>query len=280
MERMQERERAFGDQLPAHTHLVNNGVKEPDHQLGAFTFRTTRLPQTDAEDQAVEVSKPEVLNKARESMVTEQMLPAGVTSPRILDAFMRVPRDQFIPKLHHSVLAYADASIPIGKGRYVMEPSALGALMQEAYLQPNHRVLDVACNTGYATAVLSKLVGHVTGVESYAELASEARANLQQLGINNADIVTCNFNDLAKTANEEFDVVLINGAVHEVPEAFVRLLREDGMIITIKRVYQYLARAAVYRKIDGRLYHRTLSGVSRLTVPLLPEFTDPKQFEF
>ena len=49
MERMLERERAFGEQQPARTHLVNNGAKESDHQNGDFSFRTTRLPQRDVQ---------------------------------------------------------------------------------------------------------------------------------------------------------------------------------------------------------------------------------------
>ena len=197
---------------------------------------------------------------------------------------MRLCRCQeipFIPKLRHSVLAYADATIPISKGRYVMEASALGLLMQEAHLQPEHRVLDVACGTGYAAAVLSKLTHHVVGVESDAELAAEARNNMQQLAIPNVDIVTCNLTELPKTANEDFNVILVNGAVHDIPDGLCQVAvrgRDDYHDQACLSVS--CPRSTVYRKIDGKLYHRTLCEISRPTVPLLPEFTDPKQFEF
>ncbi len=283
MERIDEPGRAFGKYASARATSQNDiivpRVKKTDRQDGEFTFRSSRPLEIAQETLTAGESKAEILKKARESMVMEQMLPGGVTAPRILDAFMQVPRDLFIPALKNSALAYADATIPIGAGRFIIEPRALGALMQEAYIQPTHRIFDIACGTGYATAVFSKLAEQVTGVESDAELARQARANMEQLAIDNVSIISCNFADLPKTVHDEFDVILINGAVHDVPESFARLLSEDGILLTIKRVYQYLARPSVYRKMDGKLYHRALGELSRPEVPLLPEFTNARQFD-
>src|ERR1700721_1328189 len=89
---------------------------------------------------------------ARNHMVDSQIRPNRVTDPRILSAMRRLPRERFLPPAAVA-LAYADEDVPLGGGRFLMEPMVLARLLQAAALRDNERVLVVGAGTGYAAAV-------------------------------------------------------------------------------------------------------------------------------
>ena len=79
-------------------------------------------------------------------------------------------------------LAYLDNDIAIAKGRALLKPMVLAKLIQAARVGPGDRVLDVACGTGYSSAVLARLAGSVVALEEDAELALQAKAALAAVG--------------------------------------------------------------------------------------------------
>ena len=57
-----------------------------------------------------------------------------------------IPRERFVPEAKRAV-AYVDEDIPIGSGRYIMEPMVLGRLLEAAAVQPGDVALVVGCGT-------------------------------------------------------------------------------------------------------------------------------------
>ena len=57
---------------------------------------------------------------------------------RLLEAFLAVPRERFVPE-HLRGIAYIDEDIPLGGGRYLIEPMVLGRLLQLAAIAPGER---------------------------------------------------------------------------------------------------------------------------------------------
>jgi len=109
----------------------------------------------------------------RANMVAAQLRPNDVTDARIRAAMATIPRERFVPPPLRDV-AYMESSIPLKEGRVLLDPRALGKLLQLAEIGPDDVALDVGCGTGYSSAVLSLLAGRVLALEENEELASFA----------------------------------------------------------------------------------------------------------
>ena len=96
--------------------------------------------------------------QARRMMVEGQIRPNDVTDLRVLAAFDDMARERYVPERWQAI-AYLDRDVPVEKaGRCVLKPVVLAKLIQAAEIGEGDRVLDVGCTTGYASAVLAKLV--------------------------------------------------------------------------------------------------------------------------
>src|SRR5436309_12371458 len=93
---------------------------------------------------------------ARVNMVESQLRPNKVTDERLIAAFMRIRRELFVPeRLRH--VAYLDDNLPLGGGRYLMQPMVAARLLQAAMVEPTDSALVVGAGVGYEAALLSQL---------------------------------------------------------------------------------------------------------------------------
>jgi protein-L-isoaspartate(D-aspartate) O-methyltransferase len=178
-------------------------------------------------------SYPDVFTEARENMVNSQIRPNKVSDPRILSAMRHIPREVFLPAAVLS-LAYVDEDIPLGNGRYMMEPMVLARLLQGAQLQENERVLVVGAGPGYGAAVMAACGCRVTALEEDDSLIALARAILPA----QAPGVTLVTGPLSAgwPANAPYDVIVIEGAVPAIPSALVgQLQQETGRLLAVLR---------------------------------------------
>ena len=168
---------------------------------------------------------------ARIRMVDSQIRPNKVTDPRILHAMRTLPREQFLPQ-PLTPLAYADEDVPLGGGRVLMEPMVLARLLQAAAPLPGEVALVVAAGTGYGAAVLAACGPRVTALEEDAALVERARATLAE----QAPGVAVVSGPLAQgwAASGPYDLILIEGAVREIPAAIAQQLRmERGRLVGV-----------------------------------------------
>src|ERR1700739_4740162 len=126
---------------------------------------------------------------ARRNMIDGQLRPNRVTNTQLLTAISDLPREQFLPAGLASV-AYADDDVPLGNGRYLMEPMILARLLQTLQPQPQDKALVVASGAGYGTALLARLVKSVVALEANTALAGSAEQTIKALGIANVRHVT------------------------------------------------------------------------------------------
>jgi protein-L-isoaspartate(D-aspartate) O-methyltransferase len=166
---------------------------------------------------------------ARKCMVDSQIRPNRVTDPRILSAMRRLPRERFLPA-NVASLAYADEDVPVGNGRFMLEPMVLARLLQAANLRDNERVLVVGAGTGYAAAVLAACGCRVTALEEDTGLLAIAQSVLPV----EAPGVTLVAGHLAAgwPAQAPYDLILIEGAVAHIPPALAaQTHQETGRIL-------------------------------------------------
>src|SRR3712207_4374144 len=151
---------------------------------------------------------------ARVNMVEGQIRPNKVTDERLLEALLKLPRERFAPGPLRAV-AYIDDDLPLGNGRFLIEPMVLARLLQEAQIGPRDRVLDIGCASGYSTALIAGLAGFVVSLESDPGLAAHARQALAEMGLRNATLVEAPL-DRGYAAEAPYDVILISGSVVEI----------------------------------------------------------------
>jgi protein-L-isoaspartate(D-aspartate) O-methyltransferase len=211
---------------------------------------------------------------ARQNMINSQLRPNRLTDDRVADAIEKVSREIFVPEDKRGV-AYMDEDIHLGNGRYIMEPITFAKLVQVAQLSENDVVLDVACTTGYSTAVLSYLANTIVGVEENDELASQAQDNLTQSEIANADVLVASHAG-GYPDQSPYSVIFIQGAVSEVPKSLLNQLGEGGRLLAVVRNGQ-VGQAHIYRSLRGRIADQVLFDAS---VPVLPGFEPADNFEF
>ena len=168
---------------------------------------------------------------ARLNMVEGQLRTNKVTDAAVLSAFLDVPRERFVqPPLRG--IAYVDDDISLGGGRVMIEPMVLARLLQFAAIRSGDRVLEIGGATGYATALLARIAGVVTALESDPSLAARARAMLKELDCVSAVVVE---GALAEgwRSNAPYDVILLNGAVSIIPQAIGEQLAEGGRLVCV-----------------------------------------------
>jgi protein-L-isoaspartate(D-aspartate) O-methyltransferase len=202
---------------------------------------------------------------ARYNMVESQLRPNKVTDQRLVDAFLAVPRDQFVPSALRGV-AYVDKAIAVGNGRYLLEPMVLGRMLQEARITANDLVLDVGTATGYSAAIIGSVAATVVAVESDVALAAQADQAMQTLGVDNAAVVQ---GDLAAGWAKQgpYNVIVIEGAVAAVPQALLDQLAEGGRLVTVLLPESGVSVARLYQKIEGQISSRTLFDASASLLP-------------
>jgi protein-L-isoaspartate(D-aspartate) O-methyltransferase len=162
--------------------------------------------------------------EARNRMVDSQVRPNKVTDPRIIGAMRRLPRERFLsPGL--ASLAYADEDVPLGRGRVLLEPMVIARLVQLTAVNEGERVLVVAAGPGYGSALLASCGARVTALEDDAALLALARSALAEF----APGVSLVSGPLAAgwPAGAPYDVILIEGAVGDIPPMIGEQLRTD-----------------------------------------------------
>jgi protein-L-isoaspartate(D-aspartate) O-methyltransferase len=213
---------------------------------------------------------------ARQNMVEGQIRPNKVTDQLVLQAMETIPRELFVPK-HLRGISYTDEDISLDNGRWLMEPVVLARMLQAADVEENDVALEIGCGTGYATAVLSRMASTVVAVEPDSEFSARATATLSELGIDNAAVID---GDLTTGCPEQgpYDVILISGAVEEVPQALLDQLAEGGRLVAVVRAAGApFGTAMRFARVGGHVGERPLFDAN---IPSFPGFAKPPQFTF
>ena len=123
----------------------------------------------------------------RRVMVETQLVPRGIRHPAVLRAMGAVPRERFVPA-PDAPDAYEDSPLPIAEAQTISQPYVVALMLEAIEPEPTDRVLEVGTGSGYATAVLARIVAEVYTIERIPALAREARARLDQLGYSNVHL--------------------------------------------------------------------------------------------
>lgn len=171
------------------------------------------------------------MEQARFNMIEQQIRPCEVLEGRILELLKHVRREHYVPRDMRE-LAFADMEIPLGCGASMWQPKLEARTVQELHLTRTDRVLEVGTGSGYLTALLSALAGHVTSVEIVPQLSDAAKQNLSAT---HHDNITLEIGDASHGwgAGTSYDVIVLTGSTPVLPAAFQNSLKVGGRLFAI-----------------------------------------------
>lgn len=188
---------------------------------------------------------------ARRAMIDSQLRTSGVNEEFALARMLAVPREDFLPA-DKGPQAYIDRAVALGDGGHLAAPLFYGKLLLEAAPTRADRVLVVEGGTGYLAELLRPLVAEIAVIS-----AADAAAGKPAPGA-------------------PFSLIVIDGAVEQVPDALAAQLGDDGRIAA-GLVLRQVTRLGSGRKIDGRV---VLRPIEDLGIPVLHAFDAPKGWSF
>lgn len=211
---------------------------------------------------------------ARTAMVDCQIRPSDVTKYPIIQAFLTTPREAYVP-LNSRPVAYAGEHIALDDGRVMLDARTFAKMLDAVNVQPNELVLDLGCGLGYSTAILATMAEAVVAVESNAQMAAEASATLSEQSVDNA-LVTTGALTKGNAKNGPYDVIILQGAIDEIPNALTDQLKDGGRICAIFRDSAY-GDCRIGYKSHQKLSWRTAFNAS---APVIDGFESKPEFKF
>lgn len=161
--------------------------------------------------------------------LVETLRGAGITDLAVLRAIEMTPRHAFVPSgVQHR--AYEDASLPIGSGQTISQPSIHARYLQLLGLKGRERVLEVGTGSGYQTVLLSHLADQVFTIERMGPLLERAKGILRELEVRNVSTLlgdgTLGWRDYAP-----YDAILVSAGGPTIPTPLLEQLAEGGRML-------------------------------------------------
>ena len=187
---------------------------------------------------------------ARRAMIDSQLRVSGVNDAGVLAAIGKVAREDFVP-VEARGYAYIDRAIPLGQGRALPAPLVHGMILSEALPRRGERVLVVTAGSTYLAALVEAMGALVDSVDA----AAVAKP---------------------KRGEAPYDLVLIDGAIEQLPGAVADALTDGGRVVA-GLVLRGVTRLASGRKLGGAVQ---LVPLAEVGMPVLGEFARAKSWSF
>ncbi|RRI06501.1 protein-L-isoaspartate(D-aspartate) O-methyltransferase [Mesorhizobium tamadayense] len=169
------------------------------------------------------------LSRERNRMVDVHISRRGIHDREILQAMREVPREAFVDPGFEE-FAYEDGPLPIADGQTISQPYIVALMIEMAEVRPGDHVLEVGTGSGYAAAVMSRIVEHVYTIERHPGLAETARRRFDKLGYRNIEVRT---GDGTKGWPEAapFDAIIVAAGGPGAPAALQEQLDVGGRLV-------------------------------------------------
>jgi protein-L-isoaspartate(D-aspartate) O-methyltransferase len=210
---------------------------------------------------------------ARHNMVEQQVRPWDVLDSRVLEALSSVPREQFVPAAHRA-LAFADVGLPLGHGEVMMKPVIEGRVLQAVAPARTESVLEIGTGSGFLTACLARLAASVHSIEQHADLADAARERLLAAHVANASVETAEAVN-AFEPKQQYDVIVVTGAVFALPQRWRAWVRPGGRLLAIVGASPAQRATLFTLAADGQW---TEDGLFETDLPYLSHAAPPQRF--
>src|ERR1700755_2380977 len=163
-------------------------------------------------------------HKGLRKKLVDQLRLKGITSERVLQAILEIPRHFFIDSAFDKI-AYEDRAFPIGEGQTISQPYTVAYQTQLLEIKPYDKILEIGTGSAYQATVLAEMGARVFTIERQKTLY-----DIQQRGYifrNKYPGLRFFYGDGFEglTSFAPFDKVLIPAAAPFVPVKLIEQMR-------------------------------------------------------
>lgn len=153
---------------------------------------------------------------------------AGLNNSDLFSAIESVPRRGFVP-MEFQDAAWGQRTVPIACGETLEGLDQQARILDQLRLAGRHRVFEIGTGSGYATAVIARMVSRVHTIERFRTLQRDALARFKALSLDN---VTCLHGDgTTGLADGPFDRIIVWAAFAAPPRPFIDQLASGGEML-------------------------------------------------
>jgi protein-L-isoaspartate(D-aspartate) O-methyltransferase len=163
----------------------------------------------------------------RKKMVAQQIMARGISDKKVLEAFSKVPRENFIDKDSYPD-AYDDRPLPIGYGQTISQPYIVALMTESLELKGDETILEIGTGSGYQTAILAEIVKQVYSIEIIIPLHERAKKILS--GYKNISLAGRD-GYFGWKERSPFDRIIVTAAPLEIPPPLIEQLKNDGIMV-------------------------------------------------
>lgn len=165
----------------------------------------------------------------RQRMVESQLLPRGITDPRVIAAMRKVPRHLFLDEALWPE-AYEDHPAPIGEKQTISQPYIVALMTEALHLKGKERILEIGTGSGYQTAILAEIAEQVYSIERLPNIAKTARKIIDRLHYTNI-VITIGDGTLGWKEHCPYDGIIVTAAAPYAPKPLLEQLEIGGRLV-------------------------------------------------
>ncbi len=180
-------------------------------------------------------------------------------TPRIIDAFRKIKRKDFMPaRIGYAEgvaggfarpayggtggteeiksLAEIDEAMPIGYSQTISQPAVVAFMMERLKPVPGDKILDIGSGSGWTTALLAQIIGpkgKVFAIELIPELKEFGEKNVGKYNFIKKGIAEFICADGSKGYKREapYDKILVSAAGKKIPAEWKKQVKTRGRIV-------------------------------------------------
>jgi protein-L-isoaspartate(D-aspartate) O-methyltransferase len=252
----------------------------------------------------------------REALVTELVNEGVLHSSSVLHAFLKTPREVFVPAYYkewktlvtaeetpeeeYLEAVYQNDSLVTKineKGHPISSsslPSVMAIMLESLDVHPGHRVLEIGTGTGYNAALLCELTGDpklVTSIEYDSELAHQANSRIAHVCPGVSILVRDGIH--GDETHAPYDRIIATASAPIVPASWLAQLAPGGRIVmdlqgSLQASGFLVIEKTMSSEIVGCVKERPLyfmpmmeaPGATTITTPLIREWTTTESEPF
>jgi protein-L-isoaspartate(D-aspartate) O-methyltransferase len=188
----------------------------------------------------------DLLRYKKEIMLNHHLVQRGIDDPRVLAAMREVPREEFVPPEFREH-AYDDNPLPIEEGQTISQPYIVAYMAEALQVGESEKVLEIGTGSGYAAAVVSRMVKEVFTIERFPSLAAAATDRLERLGYHNVHVL-CGDGSVGWPEKGPYNGIVVTAGAPRAPKPLMEQLSPGGnLVIPVGTTHLFQSLVRIHR---------------------------------
>lgn len=168
----------------------------------------------------------------RQQMIDGQLRTWEVLDARVLAAYREVDRADFVAADSLRGFAFDEAQLPLGGGRFMLEPKLEARMLQAVAPGGDEKILHIGTGSGFFAALLGLMSGEVITMEIDDDLAKAAAARLAAFGARNVE-VRCADGVGGLPDDAPFDAIVLTASSPILPPDLWHQVNNGGRLLAV-----------------------------------------------